>query len=328
MTDFILEAQDCDTQIVNGVSTGFTRNVTTSSIKNSILFQDTSADLDQWKYERKVKKSGTYLVTYYNFKDTDKGKLHCGVNRVGKPRDTANIAFALDHYNNTTQFNQKYQTTVQIARGLNEFNFKVNGKNASASAYRIGFQFMEFTLIDEHPVAGEDAPAQINQGSMVLLAAHRAEVAESTKTFNLADINSDKYSEITVKINQGEATASLELRAVINGLGTNYIQKGHSSIGGTVNGINITTGATLRLASTSIITGATTFNGEFTVKKDGLGVWRGGKTEFVGHAVGIEETGWSHAAATATKLSAITISTSTSTWKVGTTIEIFGVKRN
>lgn len=320
MTKVRINVFDQDEQVVVGTFT-LVRNVSTSARFNGYTGLSASGDGYKYKVSRYFPKSGTYKVKYIYATNSNAAIVDVGINGIEN-----NIFSGVDLYSGSLTFNVSRETTIQVGRGIREITFKANGKNGSSSAHGINRQLLEFELIAEHPVLGEEAPAQINQGSMVLLARHKAEQAESTRTFNLADITSEKYSEVIVKIS-GEATASLELRAVINGLGTNYIQKGENSIGGTVTGINITTGSVLRLASTSILTGATTFNGEFTIQKDETGVWGGGMARFRGYAVGKEDTDWNHDAATANKLTTITISTSASTWKAGTTIEVYGVKR-
>jgi len=281
-----------------------------------------STDLAEIKYVRYFPKSGTYRVKYLFTKSSESGKADIGLDADG----ATNLFSQLDEYAAVTTYNQEVFTTIQISRGFHEIHLKANGKNVSSTAFFLKSTMIEFQLIDEHPILSEEGIAQINQGSMVLLAKHKAVVAESTKTFNLADILDSKFSEVKIIIN-GEMTASAALQLVLNNLGTNYLQKGHRSVGGTITAINITTGAVLTVASTSVLTGSTTFYSEVTIQKDEAGVWSGGKTSTHGFSVGLEETGWNHDVATKSKIETITLSTSASTWKAGTTIEIYGVKR-
>lgn len=333
MTKTQITAGDRDAQIVNGVSTGFTTSVSTSFRQNTGIFQATAADLDQWKYERYFPKSGTYKIKYVYTKDSDKGKVDIGINRIGANRNTTNITNQLDTYASSTTYNQEYTSTVQISRGLNEINFKVNGKNASSSSYRILTQFLLFELIAEHSVAGEEGIAQINQGSMVLLARHKAEIAESTKTFNLADIDlKNKYAYLLIKV-RGQTTAALSLQMKVNNLaGSFYHSDGERNAGGTATQIDTNTATIHTILSAAILTGASSvFTTETIIEIDPVGNYLQGKSQGGQVTVGREIVDWGYniaGAITNSKITSVEILTSTSTWKAGTIIEIYGVRRN
>ena len=316
---------DQDAIIVNGAVATFETDISARFNGYTDTFPS-QADLDERKYVRYFPKSGTYRVKHIGIYLTTSAKVDIGINKLGETKNTTNIFNQLDTYNAGNLYNQISHSIISVPRGYNEINVKTNGKNASSTDYRNLQQLIEFELIDEHPVNGEDGIAQINQSSHVLLAKYKCEIAESTKTFNFADILDSKFSEIIVKIN-GEMTASAQLQMTINGNGANYLQLGNRSVGGTNTAINITTGAVLAIASVTILSGATTFYTETKIQKDEAGIWSGGWSEAQGFSVGSEYSGWNNSVASTTKLTALVISTSTSTWKVGTTIEIYGVRK-
>ncbi len=322
MTVVRINAFDQDHQIVAGTPTVATAVLSTRIIGGSWATASGTADLDQVKFERYFPRSGTYAVTLIVDKSTNHPLLDMGINLIGQTRNTTNLFSQLDLYNGSLQEDQKFVTAVKVARGTNEINIKANGKNASSSAYVIRFSMIEFNLIAEHEVFPESSTPK-TEG--ILLARYKCEIAESSKVFSLADLVADKYAEVMVKIS-GKATASLQLQMTFNGLGANYIQKGHMDLT-SVTAINITTGSVLAIGSTTLITGADEFEADVTIKKDAGGVWTGGKCHCTDYSTGQAESGWSNDGATSTKLSQITISTSTSTWAVGTTIGIYGVKR-
>jgi len=312
-------AGDQDAITVSGSPAPFT-NVDVNSRFNGYILQGSPNNGDKWKYTRYFTKGGLYRIRSVLLRSNNTGKLDLGLDS-----STNNIFSQYDLYNASAIYNAVKETILEISRGYHDINIFANGKNASSSQYYIPIEALEFDLIQEYPVYQDDKPAQINQGSMVLLAKHKAAIAEGTFTLNLADVVNTKYSEIKVVIN-GTATASLALQATINALGANYLQKGLSSIGGSVTAINITTGSILKLASTSILTGATKFESWFTIKRQDDGTWTMGQWGSTGFSVGNESGSWNNDQTSTTNLTQIVISTSTSTWKLGTEIEVYGVK--
>jgi len=294
--------------------------VDTGSRFNTITRNSSNANSDQYKTNRYFSKGGLYKIRWIYLKAVGGAKVD-----IGLDSSTNNIFSQIDTYSLGNSYNAVIETVKEIPRGYHDITWTTNGKNASANAYIAYTEAIEFDLIQEYPVYQDDRPAQINQGSMVLLAKHKAAIAEGTFTINLADVLNTKYSEIKVVIN-GTATASLALQATINALGANYLQKGLSSIGGAVTAINITTGSILKLASTSILTGATKFESWFTIKRQDDGTWTMGQWGSTGFSVGNESGSWNNDQTSTTTLTQIVISTSTSTWKLGTEIEVYGVK--
>lgn len=328
MTKILISGFDQDPIIVNNASSfAFSNTVSTSARYNGYITRSPNADLDQFKYDRYFPKSGTYRVQVVFLKATTQGKYDIGVNRVGSTRNTTNIFSGLDLYGASTTYNNTAESVVQVARGINEINLKINGKNASSSAYGNTLQFLEFHLIAEHPVAGEEAPAKSNQGSMVLLAKHTAEVAESTKTFNLADIKS-KYSEIVINIS-GRITAALQLELLVNGLGTSYYQYGDKNLTGTHTSLNLQNQAKFVLMDSAILgTADRSFSGQVKLQlnKDILTQGLLGFMSRMGSFDGsYESAGLNNNAVTA--ITSITIQTSASTWKKDTLIEVYGVRK-
>jgi len=311
--------QDAIITSTDSVTIGYTNN--TSCRFNGFLTQASNVGTaNAWKFTRFFSKGGLYKVRFVYKKDTNCGKVN-----IGLDSSATSIVSALDTYVASATYNNVYESTLEITRGFHDVTFAVNGKNASSSNYQIQMETIQFDPIQEYQLYQDDKPIQTNQGSMVLLGKHKVTVAESTFTFPLADILNTKYSEIIVKIN-GSATASLALQATVNGLGANYIQKGLSSIGGTVTAINITTGSILKIASTSILTGATKFEAWFTIKRQDDGTWTMGQWGATGFSVGHETGSWNNDQTSTTGITQIVISTSTSTVKVGTEYEIYGVK--
>jgi len=305
---------DDDLELVSGTLPVIT--ISTSNRFNHLRNNATDLLNDEIIYRRYFS-GGVYRVKYLYNKSLDGGQTDILV-------DTTVIIDNLDQQGATSQNNEAF-AIANITRGFNDIHIK-NVLDGGTNDFQFPFTLLQFEKIGSLVQLGDAQDTDNENGNLVLLGRYVARKAESTITFNLADVLSDKYSEFIVKIN-GKATASLVLQATFNGLGTNYIQKGASSIAGSVTAINITTGSILRLASTSIITGATELEAEFTIKKDADGIWTGGKTHGNGFAVGEEDTSWSHDAATTSKINTIVVSTSTSTWVTGTTIEIYGVKR-
>ena len=165
-------------------------------------------------------------------------------------------------------------------------------------------------------------------GSMVPLASYTARKAEGTVTFNLGNVNPTKYSEIKLVMN-GEVTASLAVQMTLNAHASAMYSYGEFQ-----NGVAIAyqkpsdNAAQLTLGSTSTLTGAGSaflIDAWFQLLSSAT-LKIGGRSTCVNHlAVTRDELQHLVNTSTASAITQILIKTSTSTWKVGTEINIYGV---
>ena len=312
---------DQDAQTVKG--NNIANNVDATNRFNGYMAQSTSgATDDSYKWNRYFEKGGLYKFRLIYSLGTNLGKIN-----IGLDSSATYFVNSLDCYNAIGSNNRVLEVLATIPKGYHDITIQLNGKNASSSNYFFIIPAIMFDLVQEYyeGIYQDDRPLQVNQGSLVLLGRHIAAIAESTFTFNFADVKYTKYSEILIKVNGG-ATASLELQAVINSLNSGISQNGFTAIGASLTVVNLSSRSSIQLASTSVLTGATDFVGTILLKRNASGIWEVADCDFTGYAVGKEVTSASLGSPTLTTLNTLVIQTSTSTWKVGTEFEIYGVK--
>lgn len=153
-TSVTVNYADVDQIVVAGGTPSVT--VSTSARGNGYrtLAAATAADQDKTKHRRYFPKSGLYKVRFVYLKTSDAGKLD-----IGLDTSTNNIFSQIDAYAGSTTYNNAIEKFVEIARGGHDLIMLVNGKNASSSDYVNSWQFLEFDLVAEYPVAGESDAA-------------------------------------------------------------------------------------------------------------------------------------------------------------------------
>lgn len=163
--------------------------------------------------------------------------------------------------------------------------------------------------------------------SLQLLDLHQASGTESTYTFTPGSaLNSAKYSAIVIKIS-GSATASLALNMVLNGDSGNMAYFGQRMTGSAVANITASAQSVIQIASTSIISAATLFDGEIIINLDStVGKILRGTSMMSAGGVGVELLGWYDSQGATNSITSINFATSTSTWATGTNITTYGVK--
>ena len=319
--EVLISWADQDFVIVNGTPT-MDATVSTAQRLNGILNTNAATDAlnDEIKYNRWFDKSGTYKVRLLYSKGANGAITDIAIDSPAGNNLFDGVTV------NGSGTNLTVETTKEIARGFHDLSFLVEA-DGGTSDFQLRIIALFFDLIDEHPVLGESAPAKEADG-MVLLAKHTAEVVESTFTFDLADIDlskNGKYVEVIVKV-EGKATASLALQVDINAAGgTNYQIHGTRSTTSADTHIDLITQAQIQLLSTTIIPSTQNFMAELTMKVNPddilFGIFRGEVYD-----QGIERGVWGRLLSAA-KVTSIEIKTSASTWRIGTTIEVYGVKK-
>ena len=160
-----------------------------------------------------------------------------------------------------------------------------------------------------------------------LLDDHLAAGVESSYTFTpTVPLDIVDYSKFVVEIS-GDSSAAFDLRTVINGVGGTA----NNSIGGQFNamlGLNFANAPYWTVASSALITAASK---TFVVTLD-IMLTDSGTQDIQGLSRATSTTGLSqwlgHLIFTAaTTLTSIKVQTSTSTWKAGSRITIYGVRR-
>jgi len=318
--EVLISWADEDFVVVNG--TPAMANQVSTSLRTQGLLNSTAAALnDEIKHTRWFDKSGTYKI-----------RLVFAAGAAGSIMDIAIDAPAgnnlFDGINtNVGGNNQIIDTTKDISRGFHDISFLAEA-DGGVSDFNIRMTFLQFDLIDEHPVLGESRPAVENIGSMVLLGKHVAEVTESTFTFELADVDLiNKYSKLVLEINI-LTTATLALQAVINGFGgTGNLSKGFHANGSTLTNIAPAAAAQLQLGSTTLISVLRRVFGKFELwnnesgagKLDGHSILSNNiqATEYIGHQIATDVV----------KITSIEIKTSTSTWDPESKFTLYGVKK-
>ena len=167
MTIVTINYADQDVEVIAGAD-AWVSGVSTSRRLNGHLYNGTRADQDEIRWSRYFPKSGTYRVKVVHVTASNSGIVRLGINGVNGTKNTTNILNDDDWYSGSGIQNVESFSTVEIARGFNYINHLTNGKNASSSHYYTYYQFVEFTLINEHPVLGEATASPRN--GMELLA--------------------------------------------------------------------------------------------------------------------------------------------------------------
>lgn len=290
---------------------------------NGQIFTPVAALNDEVKYGRYFSKSGTYKIKMHYLRNTAGGIIDVFVDG-----DTADLIFDDVDFNAGSSIDSDILTTKEFARGLHDIHIKSVADGGTG--FRQNLMFIRFDLIDEHPVLGEEAPAKEADG-MVLLGKHTAEVAESSFTFDFADVDMfNKYSEVILKIN-GETNASLALEVVINGVGgTANFSLGYHANGSTLTNITNSGGTTeMQIASTTLLSAIRKFTGNVRMFAGQSGtdtllmesiITENGRpsNEYMSHLLNSFTGG---------KLTSLKIQTSTSTWEIDTTFTVYGVKK-
>ena len=129
-----------------------TVTVSTSARSNGYMWSGLT-DLNTKEWTRYFPKSGTYKVKYVHRNASDGAKTD-----IGLDSSTNDIFSQIDTFLDQG-FDKESITTIEVARGNHKVTVKSNGKNASSGNYVSYIQLLQFDLIDEHEVLGEDEPA-------------------------------------------------------------------------------------------------------------------------------------------------------------------------
>ena len=191
---------------------------------------------------------------------------------------------------------------VRLARGTDNYILKMNGSNPNWEAETSGGQL---ELIEEHEATG----------------------AENSYTIT-ADMTAAKYTSIIVQF-RGESTAQLAMQASLDGTTTdNYHYMQNLFASGTQTTSEVVDGDIMPLASTAVIVGADVeiiFQLVIALNSEdnGTASWQ---TWGKGNVTSDIEFRYGQSAISG-DLATILISTTTSTWKTGSYITTYGVKR-
>ena len=167
MTIVTINYADQDVEVIAGAD-AWTTSISTNRRFNGQRYNATRANQDEIRWNRYFPKSGTYRVKVVHLTDAASGITKLGINGVNGTKNTTNILNDDDWYSGSGIKNVESFATVEVARGFNYINHLTNSKNGSSSNYYIYYEFVEFTLINEHPVLGEATASPRN--GMELLA--------------------------------------------------------------------------------------------------------------------------------------------------------------
>jgi hypothetical protein len=279
---------------------------------------DANNDEDLW---RRYFSGGTYLVKLVY------GQVSTGADAVDYflDGDSANPFLDAINMDGAAVENLEVFTTVNIPRGFHD----VHEKCISAGAdFRPKTQLLQFTKIGENPDPENDDNSDGVHGSIVPLARHIARVAESSHTFKLFPIDPKKYSKIILEWSL-EATASLSLELKLNAITSAYYISGNSNIGTTTANIDDPNTSEWILADSSLILDIASREAsgkvELFVRNLSPINFIYGISEAVGATRGSELRGLSTNIGTP-KIEDIILETSTSTWKIGSRFNVYGIK--
>ena len=149
--EVMVSAADRDFEQVGGSTSVVTYNLA----RTNGYQQGINNSSNEWYFTRYFPKSGTYRVKFVYWKTSDKGIID-----IGLDDSTDNIFNGVDQYNGSALWNVESFSTIEVARGNHKITFKINGKHASSSGYFSDSILLQFDLIDEHDVLGEDAPSE------------------------------------------------------------------------------------------------------------------------------------------------------------------------
>lgn len=165
--------------------------------------------------------------------------------------------------------------------------------------------------------------------SMELIETHEAIAPEASFTFSFPAIDFDDVAYLVLEID-GSATAALAIEVRINALATLYNNQGRRLAAGVETFINTTAQTAWQVATSSLITGATSgFNIlckiiSFKGSPDNQPAIFADATGPV-HA---NETMVGSQGASTTSITDVVVRTSASTWRIGTRMTLYKVKRS
>jgi hypothetical protein len=297
----------------------YTVAINTSRRFNSFLYASARADGDKFLFRRYFS-GGTYTASMLYSEGADTGILDIGVDS-----DSTAVFNQLDTYSASADSNKKSYSTVTISRGFHDISFLVNGKNASSSNYYTRLINLQFKKIATVLDSVNDDNSDGVHGSMVPLANYTCRLAEATKTLNLSHVNAAKYSRILLKVNM-RATAALVLQLEFNGLTTYYSYDYGRRTGGTLTEVTAASQAHFDLIDATVLSGDAP---AYALVEIDLGFTGGIAFSCYGGTAGTGETqvtgGGRNTGFNITPLTEILLSTDTSTWKAGTTFDVYGV---
>ena len=180
MTIVTINYADQDVEVIAGAD-AWTSGVSSSRRLNGHFYNATRANQDEIRWSRYFPKSGTYRVKVVHVTASNSGIVRLGINDVNGTKNTTNILNDDDWYSSSGIKNVESFATVEVSRGFNYINHLTNGKNGSSSHYYTYYQFVEFTLINEHPVLGE-ATASPRNGMELLASVELGSAANSLTT--------------------------------------------------------------------------------------------------------------------------------------------------
>ena len=143
--EVMINASDRDATSVSGT---WTAGLIYTGSRYNAYSQSQNGSASETFWTRYFPKSGTYRVKFVYVTDSDAS----GTVNLGLDTSTNDIFPALDQTNGGTSWNVVSFTTNEIARGSHKITFTTTDR---------GFlTFLQFDLIDEHDVLGEDAPSE------------------------------------------------------------------------------------------------------------------------------------------------------------------------
>ena len=226
MTIVTINYADQDVEVIAGAD-AWTTSISTNRRFNGQRYNATRANQDEIRWNRYFPKSGTYRVKVVHLTDAASGITKLGINGVNGTKNTTNILNDDDWYSGSQIQNVESFATVEIARGFNYINHLTNSKNGSSSNYYIYYEFVEFTLINEHPVLGEATASPRN--GMELLTTKQGTGAGSPLTTDT--FTAKKYLWIQMYI---DSSSSCEFRVGTGGtISTSGYALNTASNGGT-----------------------------------------------------------------------------------------------
>jgi len=223
--EVMINAFDQDFNIIT--DSGIQSTKDTSSRANGFFENNSEGDNAEWDYIRYFPKSGTYRVKISNVFVGSGGIL-----KVGLDTTQGTNLFTVDTYNGSTTYGNEEFTTIQIARGNHTISFYVDDNHVSSSSFRCITQFLQFDLIDEHDVLGEDAPSEDKPFWEVLAS---VELESASSSIDTGRITAKKY--LWFQIFNGGLSSSGVIGVRFNSdSGNNYAERRSGNGGSDVTG--------------------------------------------------------------------------------------------